>query len=102
MHADVSCLPEAGRREAVCPREMFRIKGRRGRGAGFYEGPFAGIGASADLLVFDAVSEVGFFKKTVHVQFHGLSFSEAPGCIPKSRERFFIGWRYPFFDRGCF
>ena len=28
---------------------------------------------------------MGFFKKAVHVQSHGLSFSEAPGCIPQSR-----------------
>lgn len=33
----------------------------------FCEGPFAGIGASAALLVFNAVSEMGFFKKAVHV-----------------------------------
>lgn len=68
----------------------------------FCEGPFAGIGASAALLVFNAVSEMGFFKKAVHVQSHGLSFSEAPGCIPQSRKRFFIGWRFSFFNRGCF
>lgn len=66
------------------------------------EGALIGTGASAIPLVFNAAPEVGFFKKALHVQPHGLRFSEALGCIPQGRKRFFVGRDTSFFEGGGF